>query len=114
ELISTLTDLNRFYTALLKGHLLPPGQLRTMLDTRTTQGRYGMGLYPTKLPCGTTIWGHNGRIEGSYVRTAATRTASRVITFRTDTDTTKHTPELERRLLTAEFCHPTPTNGSDD
>ncbi|WP_328754698.1 beta-lactamase family protein [Streptomyces sp. NBC_00269] len=106
ELISTLTDLNRFYTALLKGRLLPPSQLRTMLNTRTAQGRYGMGLYPTKLPCGTTIWGHNGRIEGSYVRTAATRTASRVITFRTNTDTAKNTPELERHLLTAEFCQP--------
>ncbi|MGW6153983.1 serine hydrolase domain-containing protein [Streptomyces sp. NPDC055144] len=114
ELVSTLTDLNRFYTALLKGRLLPPSQLRTMLNTRTTQGRYGMGLYPTELPCGTTIWGHNGRIEGSYVRTAATRTASRVITFRTNTDTAKNTPELERRLLTAEFCPPTPTSGSDD
>ncbi|MFC9494075.1 serine hydrolase domain-containing protein [Streptomyces sp. NPDC056982] len=106
ELISTLTDLNRFYTALLKGRLLPPSQLRTMLNTRTAQGRYGMGLYPTKLPCGTTIWGHNGRIEGSYVRTAATRTASRVITFRTNTDTAKNIPELERHLLTAEFCQP--------
>ncbi|MFC9532670.1 serine hydrolase domain-containing protein [Streptomyces sp. NPDC057717] len=106
ELISTLTDLNRFYTALLRGRLLPPSQLRTMLNTRTAQGRYGMGLYPTKLPCGTTIWGHNGRIEGSYVRTAATRTASRVITFRTNTDTAKNIPELERHLLTAEFCQP--------
>ncbi|MFB7417919.1 serine hydrolase domain-containing protein [Streptomyces sp. NPDC056210] len=113
ELISTLTDLNRFYTALLKGRLLPPSQLRTMLNTRTAQGHYGMGLYPTKLPCGTTIWGHNGRIEGSYVRTAATRTASRVITFRTNTDTPKNTPELEHRLLTAEFCPPTPTSGPD-
>lgn len=113
ELISTLTDLNHFYTALLKGRLLPPSQLRTMLNTRTTQGHYGMGLYPTKLPCGTTIWGHNGRIEGSYVRTAATRTASRVITFRTNTDTPKNTPELEHRLLTAEFCPPTPTSGPD-
>ncbi|MGW6361685.1 serine hydrolase domain-containing protein [Streptomyces sp. NPDC055092] len=114
ELVSTLTDLNRFYTALLKGRLLPPSQLRAMLNTRTAQGRYGMGLYPTKLPCGTTIWGHNGRIEGSYVRTAATRTASSVITFRTNTDTAKNTPELERRLLTAEFCPPAPTSGSDD
>jgi D-alanyl-D-alanine carboxypeptidase len=114
ELVSTLTDLNRFYTALLKGRLLPPGQLRAMLNTRTTQGRYGMGLYPTRLPCGTTIWGHNGRIEGSYVRTAATRTASSVITFRTNTDTAKNTPELERRLLTAEFCPSVPTSGSAD
>ncbi|MFG3367881.1 serine hydrolase domain-containing protein [Streptomyces sp. NPDC090032] len=117
ELISTLTDLNRFYTALLKGRLLPPTQLRAMLNTRSAQGHYGMGLYPTKLPCGTTVWGHNGRIEGSYVRTATTRTASTVITFRTNTDTLTEAPRLERRLLTAEFCPrltPTPPPSPSD
>ena len=27
--------------------------------------RVRMGLYPTKLPCGVTVWGHNGDINGS-------------------------------------------------
>jgi D-alanyl-D-alanine carboxypeptidase len=72
ELVTTLADLDRFCTALLRGDLLPPRQLREMLDTRTAHGSYGMDLSPEKLPCGTTVWGHNGRITGSYVRTAAT------------------------------------------
>ncbi|GAA1931253.1 hypothetical protein GCM10009837_66240 [Streptomyces durmitorensis] len=103
ELVSTLTDLNRFYAALLTGRLLPAPQLRQMLNTRTTEGHYGMGLYPQKLPCGTTVWGHNGRIAGSYVRTAATRDGDRVLTFRVNTDELAD-PALEPALLTAEFC----------
>lgn len=103
ELISTLANLDRFYSALLAGRLLPAPQLREMLDTQAAQGRYGMGLYPQKLPCGITVWGHNGRIAGSYVRTAATRDGDRVLTFRVNTDEIAD-PALERALLTAEFC----------
>ncbi|MCX4669316.1 beta-lactamase family protein [Streptomyces sp. NBC_01381] len=103
ELISTLADLDRFYAALLGGRLLPATQLRQMLNTRAAQGRYGMGLYPQKLPCGTTVWGHNGHIAGSYVRTAATRDGDRVLTFRVNTDGIAD-PTLERTLLSAEFC----------
>ncbi|MEV8016614.1 serine hydrolase domain-containing protein [Streptomyces sp. NPDC086554] len=103
ELISTLADLDRFYAALLGGRLLPAAQLHQMLNTRDAQGRYGMGLYPQKLPCGTTVWGHNGHIAGSYVRTAATRDGDRVLTFRVNTDEIAD-PTLERTLLSAEFC----------
>ncbi|MFJ4836276.1 serine hydrolase domain-containing protein [Streptomyces sp. NPDC088747] len=103
ELVTTLTDLDRFYAALLAGELLPPGQLREMLDTRAAHGSYGMGLYPVKLPCGTTVWGHNGRISSSYVRTAATVDGRRVLTFRVNTDGIAD-PDLEPALLAAEFC----------
>ncbi|MGP4044851.1 serine hydrolase domain-containing protein [Streptomyces sp. 2A115] len=125
ELVTTLGDLNRFYAALLRGDLLPPRQLREMLNTRTAHGSYGMGLYPVELPCGTTVWGHNGRISGSYVRTAATVPHSqlrssgdtpmsggtpigpRVLTFRVNTDAIAD-PDLEPALLAAEFCPRTP------
>ncbi|QEV19704.1 serine hydrolase domain-containing protein [Streptomyces alboniger] len=103
EVISTLADLNRFYASLLTGRLLPAPFLREMLNTRTAHGRYGMGLYPHKLPCGTTVWGHNGHIAGSYVRTAATRDGRRVLTFRVNTDKLAD-PGLETALLAAEFC----------
>ncbi|MFF3203114.1 serine hydrolase domain-containing protein [Streptomyces sp. NPDC002962] len=103
ELVTTLTDLDRFYAALLGGELLPPRRLREMLDTRTAHGSYGMGLFPAKLPCGVTVWGHNGRISGSYVRTAATVDGRRVLTFRVNT-TAIADPALEPALLAAEFC----------
>jgi D-alanyl-D-alanine carboxypeptidase len=103
ELVTTLADLDRFYAALLDGELLPPRWLREMLDTRTAHGSYGMGLFPVRLPCGVTVWGHNGRITGSYVRTAATMDGRRVLTFRVNTDAIAD-PSLEPRLLDAEFC----------
>lgn len=107
ELVTTLADLNRFYGALLGGELLSPRMLREMLDTRAARGSYGLGLYPEKLPCGTTVWGHNGRILGSYVRTAATADGRRVLTFRLNTDTMDD-PGLEPAVLAAEFCPRTP------
>ncbi|MEU1051054.1 serine hydrolase domain-containing protein [Streptomyces sp. NPDC005876] len=110
ELVSTLADLDRFYGALLGGDLLSPRWLREMLDTRAAHGAYGMGLYPERLPCGLTVWGHNGRIAGSYVRVAATVDGRRVLAFRVNTDTIA-SPGLEPALLAAEFCPHTSWNG---
>ncbi|WP_369233813.1 serine hydrolase domain-containing protein [Streptomyces sp. R21] len=107
ELVTTLDDLDRFYAALLGGELLPPSGLREMLNTKAAHGSYGMGLFPVTLPCGTTVWGHNGRISGSYVRTAATVDGRRVLTFRVNTDGISE-PDLEPALLAAEFCPRTP------
>ncbi|MFD5253530.1 serine hydrolase domain-containing protein [Streptomyces bobili] len=109
ELVTTLADLNRFYSALLSGELLPSRRLHEMLDTRTAHGSYGLGLIPARLPCGVTVWGHNGRISGSYVRTAATVDGRHVLTFRVNT-TAMADPSLEPALLAAEFCPRTPSN----
>ncbi|MEU6664550.1 serine hydrolase domain-containing protein [Streptomyces sp. NPDC046727] len=103
ELVTTLADLDRFYAALLDGRLLPSRRLREMLDTRAAHGSYGMGLFPVRLPCGITVWGHNGRISGSYVRSAATTGGRHVLTFRVNTDAMAD-PDLEPALLAAEFC----------
>ncbi|MER5361928.1 serine hydrolase domain-containing protein [Streptomyces sp. NPDC002785] len=108
ELISTLTDLNRFYAALLSGRLLPFAQLTALLNTGATRGVYGLGIYPQKLSCGTTVWGHDGRIAGSYVRTAATRDGRHTLTYRIDTDTLTDATTLEPALLDAEFCSSAP------
>ncbi|NKQ24159.1 serine hydrolase domain-containing protein [Streptomyces galbus] len=107
SLVTTLADLDRFYAALLGGRLLPPRRLHEMLDTRAAHGAYGMGLFPQRLPCGVTVWGHNGRIAGSYVRSAATLDGRHVLTFRVNT-TAIADPGLEPALLAAEFCPRTP------
>ncbi|MEU9447393.1 serine hydrolase domain-containing protein [Streptomyces sp. NPDC048277] len=103
ELVTTLDDLDRFYAALLSGELLPSRWLREMLNTRAAHGAYGLGIFPVKLPCGTTVWGHNGRIAGSYVRSAASIGGRHVLTFRVNT-TAIRDPDLEPALLAAEFC----------
>ncbi|MEU2426177.1 serine hydrolase domain-containing protein [Streptomyces sp. NPDC007851] len=103
ELVTTLDDLDRFFAALLDGELLSPRRLREMLDTRAAQGAYGLGIFPVKLPCGTTVWGHNGRIPGSYVRSAASVDGRHVLTLRVNT-TEIADPDLEPALLAAQFC----------
>ncbi|MFF4244059.1 serine hydrolase domain-containing protein [Streptomyces sp. NPDC001822] len=108
EIVSTLDDLDRFYAALLGGRLLPPAQQSALLDTRTAGGAYGMGIHPQELSCGTTVWGHGGRITGSRVRAAATRDGRHVFTFRVNTDFPGGR-RLETALLEAEFCARRPT-----
>ncbi|MFI9807710.1 serine hydrolase domain-containing protein [Streptomyces sp. NPDC052301] len=103
ELVTTPAEPDRFYAALPRGRLQPPRRLREMLDTRAAHGSYGVGLFPVKLPCGTTVRGHNDRIAGSYVRSAATADGRRVLTFRVSTDAMTD-PRLEPALLDAEFC----------
>ncbi|MFC8125375.1 serine hydrolase domain-containing protein [Streptomyces sp. NPDC057302] len=69
-MISDAADLNRFYTALLRGKLLPKKQLAAM-KTTVSEGedspdeRYGLGLASRKTSCGTVVWGHGGDIHGS-------------------------------------------------
>lgn len=70
EMISDSADLTRFYSALLRGRLLPPAQLAEMTATvRTDENdesdRYGLGLMKRELDCGVTVWGHGGGIHGS-------------------------------------------------
>ncbi|MGW3090119.1 serine hydrolase domain-containing protein [Streptomyces sp. NPDC001108] len=69
--VSTNSDLNRFYTALLGGKLLPQAQLAEMRTTVPTEGagqgvRYGLGLTSTPLSCGGVYWGHGGTIPGYF------------------------------------------------
>ncbi|WP_105975272.1 serine hydrolase domain-containing protein [Streptomyces geranii] len=68
EIISNPGDLNRFYSALLRGKVLPPKQLaemKTTVPAEVVDGRYGLGLIENELSCGVTIWGHSGGIHGS-------------------------------------------------
>ncbi|MFI9019192.1 serine hydrolase domain-containing protein [Streptomyces griseus] len=76
--ISTNGDLNRFYTALLKGRLLPPAQLAQMRTTVPAESfgpgvRYGLGLSSTPLSCGGVYWGHGGTIPGYFTLGGVTK-----------------------------------------
>ncbi|WP_405743558.1 beta-lactamase family protein [Streptomyces sp. NBC_01525] len=78
QMISTNSDLNRFFTALLAGRLLPPAQLAQMRSTVPAEGtfgpgaRYGLGLVSRPLPCGGLSWGHGGSFPGYETRGGAT------------------------------------------
>lgn len=79
QMISTPSELNRFFTALVSGRLLPAAQLAEMrgntLDAAShlwPGARYGLGLIGTPLSCGGTAWGHGGDIPGFQTRDAVT------------------------------------------
>ncbi|MCX4675188.1 beta-lactamase family protein [Streptomyces sp. NBC_01433] len=80
QLISTTSDLDRFFGELLRGHLLRPAQLAEMRGaTRPADktfgpgARYGLGLVSKPLPCDDGIyWGHGGSFPGYETRGGAT------------------------------------------
>ncbi|MFD0268541.1 serine hydrolase domain-containing protein [Streptomyces sp. NPDC127106] len=103
DLISTAEDLNRFYRALLGGRLLQPAQLAEMKTTVDSGGGtgYGLGLsFLTLDTCKVTLWGHIGRVAGSFTVAGATEDGSRstVINFNSDWNTNPS------HIIDAEFC----------
>lgn len=103
EMITTLGDLNRFFSALLGGKFLAPRQMAEIRSEKGTGGAYGLGLYATELPCGVTVWGHDGDINGSFARTAGTADGRHVVSYRLNTDHLAD-PAHGTDVLTAEFC----------
>ncbi|WP_228540064.1 serine hydrolase [Nocardia sp. XZ_19_385] len=82
-LVSTGADLNRFYTALLSGQVVPQPQLRQMLDG-VDMGNgdgmsYGLGVGYAQLPCGAQYVGHIGGVRGFTAISGATA-AGRAVT----------------------------------
>ncbi|MFI6810130.1 serine hydrolase domain-containing protein [Streptomyces luteogriseus] len=70
SLISTVTDLNRFFGMLLAGEIVAPSSLAQMQRTVpvvSQEGRtidYGLGLHPMEGPGQDTFWGHGGTVWG--------------------------------------------------
>ncbi|MFB9830646.1 serine hydrolase domain-containing protein [Actinoallomurus acaciae] len=68
NMISSASDVSRFFDALLHGRLLRPAELAEMTRVRATGGSdgraYGLGLERHPLPCGGFYWGHGGDIFG--------------------------------------------------
>ncbi|MFD4538065.1 serine hydrolase domain-containing protein [Kitasatospora sp. NPDC058397] len=76
-IVSTNTDLNAFFTALLGGRLLPAAQLAEMRTTVPAEllgpgVRYGLGLQSRPLSCGGLSWGHGGTSPGYRSRGGVT------------------------------------------
>jgi D-alanyl-D-alanine carboxypeptidase len=115
EIISTTTDLNRFYRALTTGHLLAPPQLTEMRTPRPSGHGfgYGLGLATRQLPDGTTLWGHNGGTFGfetfSWTTPDGTSQATIALTPHPDADPT---PQINDFLTAAFRPSPRPVPGA--
>ncbi|AIV38895.1 peptidase [Streptomyces sp. CCM_MD2014] len=102
EMISDSADLNRFYTALLRGRLLPAEQLAEMTTTVPAMpgASYGLGLIKRELDCGVTVWGHGGGIHGSSSEAVTTRDGRHALAFNFNGDWSGDSDAV----IEAEFC----------
>ena len=104
DIVSTPSDLNTFFSALLGGKILQPAELAQMKAVITPDGLpegfgYGLGLTSTALSCGDVAWGHGGAIAG-YLTEGGVTDSGRAVTVAVTAldvgqpDTTAHLAEL--------------------
>jgi D-alanyl-D-alanine carboxypeptidase len=87
-LVSTTTDLTRFWQALQRGQLLRPRQMAQLHDTvlaetfqNTLPGlRYGLGIMWVPNRCGG-FWSHPGDVPGTSTLNAVTPDGNRAVVF---------------------------------
>ncbi|MFF2008115.1 serine hydrolase domain-containing protein [Streptomyces sp. NPDC058195] len=109
QLVSTNSDLNRFYSALMRGRLVPRpqlGQMRTTVPAGSPfadGARYGLGLVSTPLSCGDGVyWGHGGSMTGYETRGGITGNGHAVgiaVTTQPGKATQKRMDEIVDRAL---------------
>ncbi|MGE6593685.1 serine hydrolase domain-containing protein [Bacillus mycoides] len=106
DMISTADDLNKFFSYLLGGKLLKEQQLKQMLTTVPTGeaalGRYGLGIYETKLPNGVSIWGHGGSIPGFVTFSGGTLGGKHTLAVNLNS-LNADSPDPFKNILLAEF-----------
>ncbi|MFC8845020.1 serine hydrolase domain-containing protein [Streptomyces griseoincarnatus] len=106
--ISNARDLNRFFSALLSGKLLPEEQLREMttMVPVTADGKqsYGLGLRGRTLSCGTTVYGHTGTVQGYYTYAFTTSDGRRSMASLANTSNNGTVNTTLGATLDASFC----------
>ncbi|MGK5496625.1 serine hydrolase domain-containing protein [Streptomyces sp. URMC 125] len=87
-MVGTAADVNRFFSALLRGELLAPDRLAEMQRTVPVSDdhggppgtRYGLGISRTPLSCGGGYWGHGGSGFGYVVQPGVTADGRSAVT----------------------------------
>jgi D-alanyl-D-alanine carboxypeptidase len=77
QMISTTSDLNRFFAALFAGRLLPHRLLAQMEDGSP----YGLGLFTRTTPCGVQVFGNDGDALAYQAYSYSTLDGSRQVTI---------------------------------
>ncbi|MBL1073404.1 beta-lactamase family protein [Nocardia sp. 2] len=107
-MIATPSDLNRFFTALLTGKLLPPALLEQMKQTvpfdRMPESGYGLGLIRHNVSCGKEVWGHGGSIPGFGTRTGVLTDGTAVVLTVNQLPVDQATDALEAKAFDAAIC----------
>ncbi|WP_436791213.1 serine hydrolase domain-containing protein [Yinghuangia sp. YIM S10712] len=109
DMISTVGDLNSFDSALLGGRLLPAPLLRMMLTPTpgsfpgTDVFSYGLGVVLAETPCGVTVYGNAGAVQGYETWMSSTRDGRHTMSFVLNNDWLDPTETIVQ-AITAEFC----------
>ena len=112
-LISTEGDLERFFTSLVRGELLPPRQFAQMRRTVPVNEsfqevfpgmEYGLGLMRNELSCDERYLGHSGDIEGVYVWDGVTENARRSVVIHATGKSHEDKKDLKARRLIRELA----------
>ncbi|MFI2212192.1 serine hydrolase domain-containing protein [Streptomyces sp. NPDC020141] len=113
DIISSAGDLNRFYSALLRGKLLPKKQLKAMKTTTAhsehASGGYGLGLDRVNTSCGVELWGHSGGWIGSLSNALTTADGRHSLAYNANGDWS--VAGLEE-VVEAEYCGVAPRGGA--
>ncbi|MFI6030035.1 serine hydrolase domain-containing protein [Amycolatopsis magusensis] len=113
DMISTPTDLSRFWQALLGGRLLRQSEFAEMRKTvpaKTWQetdpgSEYGLGITSTPLSCGGVSWSHGGDIHGFQTRNGFSDDGRRGIVLSLSTqDFGGPSTEVTKRVLDRALC----------
>ncbi|HEY0534853.1 MAG TPA: serine hydrolase domain-containing protein [Actinoplanes sp.] len=116
SMVSTPTDLARFWTALQSGRLLAPAQMAQMHRTVPAPGlsdafpgaRYGLGVMWITDRCGG-FWSHGGDVPGMSTINGVSPDAKRVVVLSLSTELADQTSELAiykraHELIDDTFC----------
>jgi D-alanyl-D-alanine carboxypeptidase len=104
-LVSSGKDLNKFLSALVRGELTSPTQLKQMLKwtpVNSTQA-YGLGLRRRDLSCGS-VYGHTGTVQGYYTWAFTSKNGKRGLTAFANTSNNATVYTTMNRTLEAAFC----------
>ena len=111
-LISTPSDLNKFFGALIGGKLLKPAQLEQMLTTVAApdagprgDAQYGLGIQTFQLSCGGFAWSHGGVAPGYETRNAITTEGRQATVAVTTLPTTLPLATDIEDLVDTAICH---------
>jgi D-alanyl-D-alanine carboxypeptidase len=101
DIVSSASDVARFFRSLLGGGLLPRRELGEMEAIR---GRYGLGLAVYTTPCGRA-WGHTGNLGGVVTVAWNTRDGQRqLVLAANEYPLSAAADSALRRAANAAFC----------
>ncbi|WP_067696311.1 serine hydrolase domain-containing protein [Nocardia jejuensis] len=108
DMVATGSDVNRFFTALLDGKLLPAAQLEQMRKTvpfdRMPGSGYGLGLIDQPVSCGKRVWGHGGSIPGYETRNGVASDGRAVTVIVNQLPDSAETDKVVAAVLDAALC----------